>query len=156
MALKIIKQVEVPLLSRKEIEAELSFNGPVPSGNEVKKAVAKGLGCDESIVVIKQIMNKFSDNSAKVFAYQYMSEDDMKKIEPSSKKEADKSAKAPKEEAKAAAPTEAPKEEVKAAAPTEAPKEEKKAEEKPKEEVKKEVPKEEKKVEAKEEAPKGE
>ena len=143
MALKIIKQVEVPLLSRKEIEAELSFNGPVPSGNEVKKAVAKGLGCDESIVVIKQIMNKFSDNSAKVFAYQYMSEDDMKKIEPSSKKEADKSAKAPKEEAKAAAPTEAPKEE-------------KKAEEKPKEEVKKEVPKEEKKVEAKEEAPKGE
>lgn len=129
----------MPLLSRKEIEAELSFNGSVPSGNDVKKAVAKELGCDEKIVVIKQIMNKFSGNFAKVFAYQYMSEDEMKKIELSSKKKVDKGAKAPKEKPKATAP-----------------KEEKKAEEKPKEEVKKEAPKEEKKAEAKEEAPKGE
>ncbi|MBU0614741.1 MAG: hypothetical protein KJ601_01485 [Nanoarchaeota archaeon] len=82
MDLKIIKQTEVPFLSRKEVEADAGFQGVIPSRVDVKKALAKALACDEKLIVLKRIDNRFSSNSVRITAFQYISEEDMKNIEP--------------------------------------------------------------------------
>jgi small subunit ribosomal protein S24e len=138
MNLKILEQKEEPLLSRKEIKAELFFEGTAtPSNAEVGKNIASQLKVDEKLVVIKKIDTHYGSTEAIVTARAYDSAEAKEKIEPKDKKA---------EKAKAEAAKEKPAEEKK----EEAPKEEKPAEEK-----KEEAPKEEKPAEKKE-APKEE
>jgi microtubule-associated protein 1 len=121
MEVKILDKKDEGLLSRTSIKADVTFKGVTPSKEELKKQIASLLKADEKLVVVKNVRTFFGKEEAEVAAYQYESEEDLKKIEP--KKKAAKE-KAPKEEKK-----EPPKEEKK-----EAPKEEKK--EAPKEEEK--------------------
>ena len=134
MEVAITAEEEKPLLSRKEISAKVSFDGATPSAKDVQELLAKQLKADASLVVVKQIASKYGLQEAGVLAYQYMSEEEKKRIEPSPKEKKEK----PKESGEA--PAEKPKKEEKAEAPAE--KKEAKPE-KPTEEKPKEAPKEE-------------
>lgn len=129
MELKITEEKETSLLSRKEIAADITFKGATPSKEEVKKQLTSSLKADEKLVIVKTIFTSFGSETAKVVAYQYMNEEDMKRIEPKEKGKKEAKPKEAKEEKKEEAPKkEEPKKEEKQA------KEEKK---KPKEEPKK-------------------
>lgn len=134
MALKITSTDEKPLLARKEIKGELSFpEKATPSNDEVGKAIASQLKVNEKTVVVKHIYTAFGSSDAKVEAYVYNTDEDLKKIEPRVKKTEEKK-QAPAEEKpaekKEEAKEEPPKEEKPAEKKEEAPKEEAKPEEK--------------------------
>lgn len=95
MQLQIIQKKEKPLLSRTEIIADLSFDAATPKKDELKVKVAESLKSDANLVVVKKVETIFGEKKAKVLAFVYKNEKDMKKIEPKPKVK-----KAPKEEAK--------------------------------------------------------
>lgn len=118
MELNITTKEEKPLLSRTEIFAEITFDASTPSKEEIKKKISSALKSDQSTIVIKKVDTMFGQKQAKVLAFVYTNEKDMKRIEPKPKAKKEKKKEAPKEE-----PKETPKEEKK---------EEPKKEEKPK------------------------
>ena len=137
------------LLSRIEVEATVSFNKKAtPSTEEVKGALSKELEVEKDLIIIKGIKSSFGKTTAEVLAYQYLSKDDIKNIEPKNKQAEEKAkadaeaAKAPAEEkkeepkAEEAKPEEKKEEAPKAGAKPKGKKEEAPAEEKPAEEKK--------------------
>ena len=95
MELKITEEKEAILLSRREIIANITFKGATPSKETIRKEIASALKSDEKLIIIKHILTSFGSETAKVVAYQYVSEEEMKKVEPKVKV---KKEKAPKEE----------------------------------------------------------
>jgi len=86
MDLQIIKETNMPLLSRKVVEIEVGFTeSKTPSNSQLKEAVAKLLKADPKLVVIKHIQQRFGTASAKIFAYVYTDESTMKSLEKESK-----------------------------------------------------------------------
>lgn len=100
MNLTITDQKEEPLLSRKEIIAEITFDKATPSKEEVKKAIAAQLKADESLIVVKNIYTEFGTPKAKSRAYIYSSKKDMDNIEPKKKVHKEAKPAAEKSEAK--------------------------------------------------------
>ena len=90
MQLKITDKKEEILLSRTKIKAELIFTGAVPSQNDVRKEIAAQLKVDEKLVVVRKILCQFKCTKAKVLAYAYINEEDMKKVELKAKKKKEK------------------------------------------------------------------
>lgn len=85
MDLKILSKKEEPLLSRTKIEAEVSFDKATPSKSEIKNALAKSLGRDEKLIVVKGVYTGYGVRKAKNVSYAYESEEVMKSIEPKPK-----------------------------------------------------------------------
>ena len=151
MKLKIITKKENPLLGRKEITAELDFEGATPSNQQVAELIKNDL---KGEVILKKVHTDFSKQLAKVEAFVYDSKESRDKAERMTKhlrKKVDEDKK--KADEKKAADVEAKKKEAEEKAAAKEVKEEV-AEEKAapveaKEEVadKKEEPSEEKKVE---------
>ena len=142
MKLEILKERTTPLLSRRRVTALVSFDGPTPSRNDLKKAVAKKVDSTDNLVIIKHVYPRFGNPEAKIIAHVYASEDEKKKVEKEYLLKKHVPKEAPKTEAPAA-PAEEPKAEEKKEAPAEEAKKEPKAEEK------KEVPAEKPKAEKK-------
>jgi len=88
MELKITDQKENPLLLRKEVRAELSFDKATPSNAEVAKALAAKLSASEDAIVVKKIAGGFGKLTASVTAYVYASKEQKDKIEPKVKAKA--------------------------------------------------------------------
>ncbi len=103
MDFKILSKKEEPLLSRTVVEAEVSFDKATPSKPEIKNALAKSLGKDEKLIVIKGLYTGYGIRKARNVSYVYENEEAMKSIEPRPKeKGAEKKAEQPKEAAKEA------------------------------------------------------
>ena len=90
MELKIINKKEEPLLSRTMVEAEITFEKTTPSGREVKSRLAKDLGKDEKLIVVKGIHTYLGSKKAKNLSYVYENEESLKRIEPRTKEKAGK------------------------------------------------------------------
>ena len=142
MELRIINKGDEPLLSRVKIEAEMVFEKSTPSRAEIKSKLAKDLGKDEKLVVVKGIYTLYGLKKAKNIAYDYENEESLKRIEVKTKKKVKK--KTPKEVKEKAEEKQKPKKEE----AKEEPKQEAKQKEKPKAEAKQEgkKPEEQKKV----------
>jgi ribosomal protein S24E len=144
--IEVKNKTENILLSRIEVQGNISFDkGPTPSEEDVKKELSKVLEVEKDLIIIKGIYTGYGENTAELTAYQYLSKDDLKNIEPKDKKKKAENKEGEKKEAPAEEKKEAPAEEKKEApaeekkeAPTEEKKKEPKAEEAPKEEPKKE------------------
>ena len=120
MNLKIINEKDEPLLSRKEVTAELYFEkAATPSNDKVKKNISSQLKADEKLIVIKKIDSHYGTTEAVVTAVVYTSKEEMEKIEPKKKEKKEKKPKAEK-------PAPEKKEEKKEEAAEEKPAEEKK------------------------------
>ena len=85
MDLKILSKKEEPLLSRTIVEIEVSFDKSTPSKSEIKNALAKSLGRDEKLIVVKGIYSGYGVRKAKNVSYAYENEEIMKSIEPKPK-----------------------------------------------------------------------
>ena len=85
MDLKILSKKEEPLLSRTIVEAEVSFDKATPSESEIRSALAKSLGRDEKLIVVKGLYAGFGIRKAKNVSYAYENEEVMKSIEPKPK-----------------------------------------------------------------------
>ena len=98
MELKVINKKEEPLLSRIKVEAEIAFEKATPSRAEIKSQVAKDVGKDEKLVVVKSIYTTYGLKKAKNVSYVYENEDSLKRIEVEKKKKTGKKEEKPKEE----------------------------------------------------------
>jgi small subunit ribosomal protein S24e len=139
MNVNVISKTDNAVLERKEIQAEVSFDGPTPSREDIRKAICAKVGSNPDLTVLREVNNSFGKQSVNVVAHAYSDKEKMTRTEPEYVVKRDKVVEKPK-------PEEKPKEEPKA---EEKPKEEAKKEEKPKPEEKKESPKEEAKPEDK-------
>jgi len=81
MELKIIEKKEMPLLSRKRITIAAHFEKETPKREEVRKAIAKLLGTDEKLTVIRHIYTKFGKREAKIITHVYDDEKEMLRVE---------------------------------------------------------------------------
>jgi len=102
--LKIIENKDSPLLSRKELKAEISFEKATPSNAALKSQIAKQLSVDENIIRIRKIDTQFGERRAIVYANIYKKPDMLVKYENKEKKKKDANAPA----APAAIPAAAP------------------------------------------------
>ena len=69
-----------PLLSRKEIDLVVAFEGEAPSKESVK-GLCSELGVDEKLCVVKEVMTSFGSNQAKIKIFAYTDEKEMERIE---------------------------------------------------------------------------
>ena len=92
MELKITDEKENPLLGRKEVYAEVSFDKATPSNAEILKSLADKLSAKEELVVVKQIKGGFGSTKATIHAHVYKDTEQKDKIEikPKEKPEAPK------------------------------------------------------------------
>jgi len=86
MDLTINHKEDQKLLSRVEIAAGISFDKATPSNDQVRDEIAKKIGKDAKLVVVKNIYTKFGKKYADVLAYAYENEQILKKIEEKQKK----------------------------------------------------------------------
>jgi ribosomal protein S24E len=100
MDLKLNEKKEEKLLERTYIKGVVDFGkAPTVSNDAVKDSIAKQLGKEAKLVVVKHIYTKFGAHTADVIAYAYDNEKKYNELEVSHKKP-----KKTKEEAAAAAP----------------------------------------------------
>lgn len=87
MNLKLEKEYEVPLLSRKRVTMSLEYpKSATPKEEDVAKSVATLLKTDIGCVKIQHIYPKFGETKAKVIAHVYNSAEELQKIETINKK----------------------------------------------------------------------
>ena len=144
MNVDILFKTDNKVLERKEVSAEVSYEGATPKRKDLKQAVCSKVGASPDLSVLRDVNPTYGKQAVKVTVHSYGKKETMMSTEPAHILKRDGLAEEEKKE-------EAPKEEK----PAEAAKEEK-PKEAPKE-VKKEEPKPEpKKEEAKPEEKKGE
>ena len=172
MNVNVVSNTENKLLDRKEIDAEISFDGATPQSAELKAAVCQKIALSPDLTVLRKVENSFGTKSVRVTAYSYATKEALESTEQEYVKKREGMDKKPEEKKPEGEEAEAPKEEKpeekkeeKPAEAKEVPKAEAKPEEKkeeaPKEEKPAETPKEEKKEppkkpEEKKEEPKAE
>ena len=139
MNVNVISSTENKLLDRKEIEAEVSFDGATPKRDELKAAVCQKIALNPDVTVLRKVENSFGTKSVRVTAYSYSTKEALVATEPDYIQKREGMIK--KEEAPA--PEAPPAKEEKAPEKKEEKKEEPKEEKPPekKEEPKKEEPK---------------
>jgi ribosomal protein S24E len=81
MQLKIINKKDDPLLSRCRVESEISFEKSTPPEEEIKDELAKALGKDKKLIVLKHVYNEYGLKKANGMAYVYENEESLKRIE---------------------------------------------------------------------------
>lgn len=82
--MKIIKEVNMSLLNRKRITAQVNSK-ITPKKEEVAKEIAKLSKVDEKAVKIKHIYSHFGSNVHKIIAHVYKNEKDLLKYDPKKK-----------------------------------------------------------------------
>lgn len=82
MKLDIKNRNKNPLLSREEINAEISFQNKTPSRKELLEQAHKTLNVKKELIIIKNITTTYGASTAKVLIYLYGSKEDLAKIEP--------------------------------------------------------------------------
>lgn len=130
MSVNITSKTENKALERKEIQAEITFDGPTPTRDELRKAISVKIGADPDLLILREVNGTYGRKSVTVLAHAYSSKEVLMSTEPEHIRKRDKvGVEAPKEEKPAEEKKEAPKEEKPAPAEKkEAPKEEKPAE----------------------------
>ncbi|MBU2589470.1 MAG: hypothetical protein KKA65_01940 [Nanoarchaeota archaeon] len=83
--LDIVQEKEMPLLERKRVTANLSFNGATPSKAELRKDIAKKLKVDEKLVAIRHVYQKFGSSNAKLIVHVYKDFDALCSLEKDGK-----------------------------------------------------------------------
>lgn len=82
MKFEVLKEENIPLLSRKRIIGNIEFSGPTPSRDQLREAIAVRAKADKELVIIKKIDTVYGAVKAKVTAHVYKNKEDIPKIEP--------------------------------------------------------------------------
>lgn len=100
MNVNVISKSDNAVLERKEIEAEVSFDGPTPSREEMRKAICAKVGANPDLTVLREVNSSFGKQSVKVVAHAYADKGKMAATEPGYIVKRDKLAEEPKAEEK--------------------------------------------------------
>ena len=92
MELKIIERKENPLLLRTEVKGTLSFTGPTPSFDMLKKTLSQDLKTGEDLIAVKEIYTKFGFPQADFRVNIYKTKEQLELIEPKKKERKEKKA----------------------------------------------------------------
>ena len=71
MDIKILKEKETALLSRKRITTEIHFDGATPKKDQIKQGIADKLKCDVNNVEVRHVYTAFGERKAKAIANIY-------------------------------------------------------------------------------------
>ncbi|MFA6088509.1 MAG: hypothetical protein WC755_01470 [Candidatus Woesearchaeota archaeon] len=81
MELEIIKQKDVPVLSRKRIVCLATFDKETPTRKQVNDKLAAMVSTTPDLIITRHIYTKFGERKAKVISHVYKSFDELKKNE---------------------------------------------------------------------------
>lgn len=90
MEMKILNEQETPLLSRKRITAEITYEGATPSRIKIIAELVKQVKAESKLIELRHVYAKFGDTRSKVIAHVYDNEENMKKIVKLGKKALEK------------------------------------------------------------------
>lgn len=82
MEINILEDNQKPLLSRREVLAEVSFDAQTPSRPEIRKALASKLKVNVELVIVTNIDTEFGYRKANVDAHVYKNKKDLEAVEP--------------------------------------------------------------------------
>jgi len=83
MDTKILEDKKQPLFSRRIISAEIDFGeGKTPSRADVRNEIARAAKAEGKLVSVRKIATEYGYRKAKIEAFVYASEADLKKAEP--------------------------------------------------------------------------
>lgn len=82
MKVNILSTVDNKVLERKEIAAEVAFDGATPSRADLKKAICEKVGANPELVVLRQVGSSYGIQSVQVVAHSYSSKEAMAETEP--------------------------------------------------------------------------
>ena len=82
MNVNVVKSHENGLLSRKEVDAEISYDGATPKRADIKTALGGKIGVNPEMMVLYRVMSKFGSRMVKISAHIYHSKDALMKTEP--------------------------------------------------------------------------
>lgn len=82
MNVNILATNDNKLLERKEVEAEVSFDGPTPKRPELKEAIAHKIGANPELVVLRKVSSSFGRKSVRVVAHAYPNKESLVSTEP--------------------------------------------------------------------------
>lgn len=106
MNLEITEKKENKLLARTEIVAQITFEGKVPSRENVRENLSNQLKQDQKLIIVRNIKIDYGQHKGTVKALVYEDENILKELENSKKKyikkDAERAAKIAEEKAKAA------------------------------------------------------
>ncbi len=110
MRIKILSERENPLLERKEVKFEVSFDGGIKSMGEIRKEVISTLKSKEELTILNGLKTRFGEKGAEGYVKVYK---DKKALEVEPEFRLRKNFEGKKKKEKPEKPAEAPKEEVK-------------------------------------------
>lgn len=81
MDLEILKERDMPLMSRKRFTLFAGFKGPTPTRIQLRDAISKKVKGEPELTVVKHIYNRYGIEKAKVIAHVYSKKEDMLRYE---------------------------------------------------------------------------
>jgi small subunit ribosomal protein S24e len=82
MNVNIVSTNENKLLDRKEVRAEITFDGPTPKRADLKQAIGGKIGANPEMMVLRKVESTFGKKSVDVTAHVYASKELIMKNEP--------------------------------------------------------------------------
>ena len=82
MNVNLISTTENKLLDRKEIEAEVSFDGATPKRAELKDAICQKVAANPELVILRKVSSSFGRKAVKVVAHAYSAKEKLMATEP--------------------------------------------------------------------------
>ncbi len=110
MNVSLISNVENKLLERKEIQAEVTFDGATPKRAQLKEAVSHKVGANPELVVLRKVASNFGRKTVTVTAHAYATKESLMGTEPVFVKVREGLMPKPEKKKKAAAPAKKKKE----------------------------------------------
>jgi small subunit ribosomal protein S24e len=75
MNITILEKKESPLLKRREVSGEVSFEKATPSNKDLSESLAKQLNTSADLIIVKNIYTRFGQQKAKFLAMAYDNKD---------------------------------------------------------------------------------
>ncbi len=73
---------ENKLLDRKEVKAEITFDGPTPKRADLKQAIGGKIGANPEMMVLRKVESSFGKKAVRVLAHVYATKELIMKNEP--------------------------------------------------------------------------
>ncbi|MEW6722736.1 MAG: hypothetical protein AB1324_05735 [Candidatus Micrarchaeota archaeon] len=104
MNVNLISNEENKLLERREVKAEVSFDGATPKRAELKSAIGQKIGANPDTMVVRKVVSMFGRHTVRVTAHVYPSKESLMGMEPVHIKVREGMMPKPEKKKKAAAP----------------------------------------------------
>lgn len=82
MNVSLISTSENRLLERKEVQAEVSFDGATPKRSQLKDAVCQKIAANPELAVLRKVASSFGRKAVKVVLHAYSAKEKMMATEP--------------------------------------------------------------------------